>query len=98
MNTPLQQAKNNITYIMKECDKEGQLNEFLKELLGESEGIRGVAEIVKTPNGTFQEEKYGRQIKGVWVDQWSVRAIVTGKHFVTGKLRDWETGFPVTIS
>ena len=32
----------------------------------------GWAEIIKEPIGKFQEEKYGRQINGIWVKQWSV--------------------------
>ena len=27
--------------------------------------------IEKEPNGNWQEEHYGRTIKGTWVDQWS---------------------------
>ena len=39
------------------------------DIIEESEGIRDVAEIVREPVGTFQEEKYGRSIKGIWVNQ-----------------------------
>ena len=42
------------------------------EIIEESEGIKGLAEIVDKPVGKFQEEKFGRQIKGIWVEQWSV--------------------------
>lgn len=45
---------------------------YLMEIINESDGIRGLAEIVKVPVGKFQTEKYGRQIKGIWVEQWSV--------------------------
>ncbi|HUM52922.1 MAG TPA: hypothetical protein PK431_13955 [Chitinophagales bacterium] len=48
---------------------------FFKYLMGiieDSEGIKGLAQIVKEPVGKFQEEKYGRQINGIWVEQWSV--------------------------
>lgn len=39
------------------------------DIIEESEGIDGVAEIVRLPVGNFQEEKYGRSIKGIWVNQ-----------------------------
>lgn len=42
------------------------------DIIEESEGIKGLAEIVNTPTGKFQEEKRGRFIKGIWVEQWSV--------------------------
>ena len=42
------------------------------EIIEESEGIKGLAEIVKEPIGAFQKEKYGRQINGIWVEQWTV--------------------------
>lgn len=42
------------------------------QIIEESEGIYGVAEIVREPKGEFQEERYGRFIKGIWVNQWSV--------------------------
>lgn len=45
---------------------------YLMEIIEESEGIRGNAEIVNKPVGEFQKEKYGRQINGYWVEQWSV--------------------------
>jgi hypothetical protein len=45
---------------------------YLMEIIEESEGIKGLAEIVKKPIGTFQKEKYGRQINGYWVEQWAV--------------------------
>ena len=45
---------------------------YLMEIIEESEGIKGLAQIVKEPTGKFQEEKYGRQINGIWVEQWSV--------------------------
>lgn len=44
----------------------------LLDIIEESEGITGVAEIVDTPTGEFQEEKRGRYIKGIWIEQWSV--------------------------
>jgi len=67
-----QGEENNLLLLEIKKEKGNTFFKYLKEIIEESEGIRGVAEIVKTPNGTFQEEKYGRQIKGVWVDQWSV--------------------------
>jgi len=45
---------------------------YLLQIIEESEGISGLAEIVSKPVGEFQAEKYGRQIKGIWVSQWSV--------------------------
>jgi len=45
---------------------------YLMEIIEESEGIKGLAEIVDKPIGKFQKEKFGRQIKGIWVEQWSV--------------------------
>lgn len=45
---------------------------YLLDIIEESEGIKGLAQIVKEPIGTFQKENYGRQINGIWVDQWSV--------------------------
>ncbi len=45
---------------------------YLLEIIEESEGIRGMAEIMANPTGKFQEENYGKQIKGIWVEQWSV--------------------------
>ena len=45
---------------------------YLLEIIEESEGIKGKAEIVDTALGKFQEEKWGRQIKGIWVQQWTV--------------------------
>lgn len=46
----------------------------LMEVIKESEGMRSffLAEIVKVPVGKFQSERYGREIKGIWVDQRSV--------------------------
>lgn len=43
---------------------------YLLEIIG-SEGMNNKAEIVTEPVGKFQEEKYGRTIKGYWVEQWS---------------------------
>lgn len=45
---------------------------YLLEIIEQSEGIRGLAVIVRQPVGEFQKERYGRQIKGIWVEQWSV--------------------------
>lgn len=44
----------------------------LKQIIEECDRIRGSLEIVDEPVGTFQEENYGRQISGIWVEQWSV--------------------------
>lgn len=52
--------------------KGATFHKYLLEIIEESEGIKGLAEIVKTPSGTFQKEQYGRQISGIWVSQWSV--------------------------
>jgi hypothetical protein len=45
---------------------------YLMEILEDTEGIskEGLARIVDKPRGTFQEEKHGRQIDGIWVEQW----------------------------
>lgn len=40
----------------------------LEEVIYSSEGIVGVAEIVKTPVGNYQDEG-GELIPGIWVDQ-----------------------------
>ena len=53
-------------------DKGSTFYKYLIEIINESEGIKGVAQIVDKPVGEFQKEKYGRQIKGIWVDQRSV--------------------------
>jgi hypothetical protein len=45
---------------------------YLMEIIEESEGIKGLAEIVNEPVGKFQKEKYGRQIDGIWLEQWGV--------------------------
>ncbi len=45
---------------------------YLLEIIEQSEGMKGKAIIVDTPTGKYQDEKYGRQIKGYWVQQWSV--------------------------
>ena len=45
---------------------------YLVDIIKESEGINGMASIVSKPVGTFSDEKYGRQIKGIWVDQQAV--------------------------
>ena len=48
---------------------------FHKHLLGiikESEGLNGLAEIVPIPQGGYQRENWGRDIKGYWIEQWSV--------------------------
>lgn len=42
------------------------------DIIEESEGIKGLACIVKEPTGKFQEEKHGKEINGIWVSQWSV--------------------------
>lgn len=44
----------------------------LLEVIEESEGLKGLAQIVKEPVGKFQKESYGREIKGIWVQQWAV--------------------------
>jgi hypothetical protein len=44
---------------------------YVCQIIEESEGIDGLAEIVDKPTGTFQEGYYGRQINGIWVEQWS---------------------------
>lgn len=44
----------------------------IMDIIVESEGIDGLAEIVREPVGTFQEERHGRHIGGIWVHQWSV--------------------------
>ena len=44
---------------------------YLMEILEESEGMSGLAEIVKEPTGEFKAEKYGRQINGIWLNQWT---------------------------
>jgi hypothetical protein len=41
----------------------------LATIIEESEGLRGLAEIVKEPIGKFQKEQHGRKIPGIWVDQ-----------------------------
>lgn len=45
---------------------------YLTEIIEESEGIQGLAEIVSKPTGKYQEEDYGRTIKGIWIEEWSV--------------------------
>lgn len=45
---------------------------YLMEIIDESEGIQGLAEIVSKPTGKYQEEHYGRTIKGIWIEQWNV--------------------------
>lgn len=52
---------------------------YLMEIIEESEGMDGKAEIVRAPEGAFQAEKYGRSIPGIWVDQWNVG--MTGDSF-----------------
>jgi DNA repair photolyase len=42
------------------------------EVIEQSEGLKGQAEIVKEPVGKFQKENYGREIKGIWIQQWGV--------------------------
>lgn len=45
---------------------------YLIEIIEDSEGIKGLAEIVSKPTGKYQEEPYGRTIKGMWIEQWNV--------------------------
>jgi len=45
---------------------------YLMEIIEDSEGIKGLAEIISEPYGKFQKENYGRTIKGVWYTQQSV--------------------------
>lgn len=45
---------------------------YVLQIIEEAEGIKTLAEIVNKPDGNFQREKYGRQIQGTWVRQWSV--------------------------
>jgi hypothetical protein len=45
---------------------------YLTEIIYDSEGIKGLAEIVSKPTGKYQEEPYGRTIKGMWIEQWTV--------------------------
>lgn len=40
-------------------------------IIEECEGIDGMAEIVRVPSGKFQEEKHGKEIDGIWIDQWT---------------------------
>lgn len=42
----------------------------LEEVIYDSGGIEGQAEIVKEPMGVFQKHDYCRVIPGIWVDQW----------------------------
>ena len=44
---------------------------YLMEIIEESEGIKGLAQIVKEPIGSFQKDKKGRQIEGIWVNQYA---------------------------
>ena len=68
-----QEAKENSKLLSAIKKEKGDIFfKYLKEIIEESEGIRGLAEIIEVPIGKFQEEKYGRQIKGIWVDQRSV--------------------------
>jgi hypothetical protein len=46
-------------------------HKYLMEIIEDSEGMSGLAEIVTEPVGKFQVEKYGRTIKGIWVEQWN---------------------------
>ncbi len=45
---------------------------YLSEIIEDSDKITGKMEIVTIPTGEFQKEKYGRQIKGIYVQQWGV--------------------------
>lgn len=47
---------------------------FLKhvlQIMKECDRVIDVMHIVNEPRGDWQSEKYGRSIKGYWVDQWS---------------------------
>ena len=43
----------------------------LLEIIKSLDRIDGMMGVVKEPNGKWQDERYGRTIKGLWVDQWS---------------------------
>jgi hypothetical protein len=45
---------------------------YFLEIIKSCDRVKDVFEIVSEPCGVWTEEKYGRTIGGVWVDQWSV--------------------------
>lgn len=47
-------------------------HKYLLEIIKSCDRLRDKMEIDSQPNGTWNDEKYGRTIKGIWVDQWSV--------------------------
>ncbi len=44
---------------------------YLCQIMSESDRVHGHMSIIKEPLGKFVKEKYGRQIPGYWVEQWS---------------------------
>jgi hypothetical protein len=50
----------NLVAVLQECEVHSQL------------GIITEYQLSKTPGKSFVSEKYGKEIKGYWVDQWSV--------------------------
>lgn len=45
---------------------------YLMEIIQDSEGMKGISQIVIDPVGEFQKQQYGRQINGIWIEQWAV--------------------------
>ena len=45
---------------------------YLVQIIKDSDRVTEKMEIVKEPCGTWQDEPFGRTIKGYWVEQWSV--------------------------
>lgn len=47
-------------------------HKYVLQIIEDSDRVEHLMEIVSVPVGEFQKENYGRQIKGIYVNQWSV--------------------------
>lgn len=47
-------------------------SKYINEIIKECDNVTDKMQIVKEPVGNFQKENYGRTIKGIWINQWSV--------------------------
>jgi hypothetical protein len=44
---------------------------YLQEIIKSCDCVKEKMEIVGEPGGKWEDEQYGRTIKGVWIDQWT---------------------------
>lgn len=51
--------------------KGATFHKYLLEIIRECDRVTDKMTIEKEPDGDWQEERYGRTIKGIWLDQWS---------------------------